>query len=245
MYVLAKVGFSQSYTYFTWRTSKAELTAYLRELASGEIAEFFRPSFWPNTPDILPEHLQFGSRATFVARAVLAATLSPSWGIYGPVFELMEQQARPGSEEYLDNEKYQLRTWNLQEPRSLAPVIRRLNRIRRESPALQGMAGLAFHETDNEYIICYSKRSPDDADVVLVVVNLDPTHRHTAWITLDHGALGADASAPLQTHDLISDARYLWHGPRAFVDLDPAVMPVHVLRVHRKLRRENAFEYFL
>jgi starch synthase (maltosyl-transferring) len=245
MYALAKAGFSQSYTYFTWRTSKADLEAYLREISRPEVADFFRPNFWPNTPDILPEHLQFGGRATFVARAVLAATLSPSWGIYGPAFELMEHEARPGSEEYLDNEKYQLRSWNLQDPQSLAPVIRRLNRIRRESVALQDLAGLAFHATDNDYVICYSKRSRDDADVVLVVVNLDPIHRHSAWITLDHAALGVDPGAPLQTHDLIGDARFLWHGPRAFVDLDPAVMPAHVLRVHRKLRRENAFEYFL
>jgi starch synthase (maltosyl-transferring) len=245
MYALAKAGFSQSYTYFTWRTSKAEIEAYLREITRGEVAEFFRPNFWPNTPDILPEHLQFGNRATYLARAVLAATLSPSWGIYGPVFELMEHEARPGSEEYLDNEKYQLRAWNLRDPQSLAPVLRRLNRIRRESPSLQRMTGLAFHATDNEYVICYSKRSPDDSDVVLVVVNLDPVHRHSTWITLDHAALGADPNAPLQTHDLIGDARFLWHGPRAFVDLDPAVMPAHVLRVHRKLRRENAFEYFL
>jgi starch synthase (maltosyl-transferring) len=245
MYALAKAGFSQSYTYFTWRTSKAEIEGYLREIGRGEVAELFRPSFWPNTPDILPEHLQFGGRATYVARAVLAATLSPSWGIYGPAFELMQHEARPGSEEYLDSEKYQLRAWNLRDPQSLAPVLRRLNRIRRESPALQSMAGLAFHATDNEYVICYSKRSADDADVVLVVVNLDPAHRHSAWITLDHAAVGADPNAPLQAHDLIGDARFLWHGPRAFIDLDPAVMPAHVLRVHRKLRRENAFEYFL
>ncbi|MBN2573635.1 MAG: alpha-1,4-glucan--maltose-1-phosphate maltosyltransferase [Deltaproteobacteria bacterium] len=245
MYALAKVGFSQSYTYFTWRTTKAEIEAYLRELTSGEIAEFFRPNFWPNTPDILPEHLQFGGRPAHLTRAVLASTLSSNWGIYGPVFELLVHQARPGSEEYLDNEKYELRTWNLQDPQSLAPVLRRLNRIRRESPALQSMAGLAFHPTDNEYILCYSKRSPDDSDVILVVVNLDPGHRHTAWITLDHAALGADPHAPLQTHDLIGDGRYLWQGPRAFVDLDPGVMPAHVLRVYRKLRRENAFEYFL
>jgi starch synthase (maltosyl-transferring) len=245
MYALAKAGFSQSYTYFTWRTSKAEIETYLREITRGEVPEFFRPNFWPNTPDILPEHLQFGGRATYLARAVLAATLSPSWGIYGPVFELMEHQARPGSEEYLGSEKYELRTWNLRDPQSLAPVLRRLNRVRRESPALQNMSGLAFHETDNDYVICYSKRSPDDSDVVLVVVNLDPAHRHSTWITLDHAALGADPHAPLQTHDLIGDARFLWHGPRAFVDLDPAVMPAHVLRVHRKLRRENAFEYFL
>jgi starch synthase (maltosyl-transferring) len=245
MYALAKAGFSQSYTYFTWRTSKPEIETYLREITRGEVAEFFRPNFWPNTPDILPEHLQFGDRATYVARAVLAGTLSPSWGIYGPVFELMQHQARPGSEEYLDNEKYELRSWNLRDPQSLAPFIRRLNRIRRESPSLQGMDGLTFHATDNEYVICYSKRSPDDSDVVLVVVNLDPAHRHGAWITLNHAALGADASSPLQTHDLIGDARFLWHGSRAFVELDPAVMPAHILRVHRKIRRENAFEYFL
>jgi starch synthase (maltosyl-transferring) len=245
MYALAKVGFSQSYTYFTWRNTKADLQAYMREIVSSGVGEFFRPNFWPNTPDILPEHLQYGGRATFVMRAVLAATLSPSWGIYGPAFELMANQARPGSEEYADSEKYQLQAWDLDGPDSLAPMLKRLNRIRRQCPSLQGMHGLAFHETDNPYVVCYSKRSPTDDDVTLTVVNLDPTHRHGAWIDLNHGALGADPASPLQTHDLISDARFLWQGRRAYVELDPAVMPAHVFRVHRRILREQSFEYFL
>jgi starch synthase (maltosyl-transferring) len=245
MLALAKAGFSQSYTYFTWRTTKSDLQSYMREIIDSGAVEFFRPNFWPNTPDILPEHLQFGGRAMFITRAVLAATLSPSWGIYGPAFELMANQARPGSEEYLDSEKYQLYAWNLESSDSLAPVIRRLNHIRRGSPSLHGLAGLTFHETDNPYVMCYSKRSPTDDDVTLTVVNLDPVNRHGAWIDLDYRALGAERGSPLQTHDLISDARFLWQGQRAFVELDPSIMPAHVFRVHRRVLREQSFEYFL
>ena len=154
--------------------------------------EYFRPSFWPNTPDILPEHLQLGTRATFIARAVLAATLSPSWGIYGPPFELQEQKARPGAEEYAGNEKYQLRSWDLSSPHSLKPVLRRLNHIRRDNPALQRLEGTVFHETDNDLLICYSRRSELDgqSSTLLVVVNLDPHNRHSGWLSLDLNALG-------------------------------------------------------
>ncbi|HXI59450.1 MAG TPA: alpha-1,4-glucan--maltose-1-phosphate maltosyltransferase, partial [Polyangia bacterium] len=245
MRALAKVGFSQSYTYFTWRTTKDQLTEYVRSLLRGNLKEYFRPNFWPNTPDILPEHLQHGTRATFIARAVLAATLSPSWGIYGPAFELQETVARPGAEEYAQNEKYQLRVWDLEAPHTLAPVLRRLNRIRRESPALQQLSGTVFHQTDNDALICYSRARRDMSEVILVVVNLDPHLRHTGWLSLDLQALGLHSHASFQVHDLLSDARYLWSGRRVFVELEPRTMPAHVFRVRRHLRSEKAFEYYL
>jgi starch synthase (maltosyl-transferring) len=247
MYALAKVGFSQSYTYFTWRTSKAELTEYAQSLADTEVREFFRPNFWPNTPDILPEHLQLGSRGTFIARAVLAATLSPSWGIYGPPFELQEREPRPGAEEYAQNEKFQLRSWDLSRPDSLRPVLKRLNQIRRENPALQRLEGTRFHETDNESLLCYSRRGEggDEANTLLVVVNLDPHHAQSGWLDLDVEALGIAPDASFQVHDLVGDARYLWRGARNFVRLDPAVMPAQIFRVRRHVRSERSFEYYL
>ena len=243
MQALAKAGFSQSYTYFTWRTTKWELTTYLRSIVDSDLKEYFRPNFWPNTPDILPEQLQVGTRATFIARAVLAATLSPSWGVYGPAFELQEKTARPGSEEYAHNEKYELRRWNVARPDSLAPVLRRLNEIRRGNPALQTITGTVFHETDNPALICFSRMEGDNE--LLVVVNLDPHNRHSGWISLDLAALRLPAQGSFQVHDLLADVRYLWSGARAFVALDPAVMPAHVFRVRRYLRTEHAFEYYL
>jgi starch synthase (maltosyl-transferring) len=261
MHGLAKAGFSQSYTYFTWRTTKSELTEYVRSIVDSDVKEYFRPNFWPNTPDILPEQLQTGTRATFIARAVLAATLSPSWGIYGPPFELQERVAREGAEEYAHNEKYQLRSWDLSRPDSLRPILRRLNQIRRDNPALQRLDGTVFHPTDNELVICYSRGAPPLADrqdqppggaddgeaagVLLVVVNLDPHNRQTAWITLDLPALGLAPGAGFQVHDLMGDARYPWKGARAFVALDPAVMPAQIFRVRRHVRSERTFEYYL
>jgi starch synthase (maltosyl-transferring) len=242
---LAKVGFSQSYTYFTWRTGKRELEAYASELAGSELADFFRPNFWPTTPDILPEHLQFGTRGTFIARLVLAATLSPSYGIYGPPYELLERTARQGSEEYVDNEKYQLRHWDLERPDSLRPVIRRVNQVRRENPALQDIRGLAFHHTDNELLLAYSKTSADGSNVVLVIVNLDPRHRQSGWVELDLAALGVRADETFQLHDQLGDARYLWRDRRNYVELDPETMPAHVFRVRRRTHTEQTFEYFL
>ncbi len=237
MQVLAKVGFSQSYTYFTWRTSKSELTEYVRSLAETDVREYFRPNFWPNTPDILPEHLQYGGRGAFIARAVLAATLSPSWGIYGPPFELMEHVARPGTEEYADNEKYQLRRWDLDDPRSLRPIIKRLNQIRRDNPALHRLDGTTFHRTDNDMLIAYSRRSQDGQNLLLAVVNLDPHHVQSGWMDLDLGALGLAPDTAFQAHDLIGDARYVWRGraqlrqpgPRvdAGADLPAAPSPAH------------------
>lgn len=243
MYALAKVGFSQSYTYFTWRTTRRELTDYLVELTRPPVSEFLRPNLWPNTPDILPEHLQMGGRPAFEARLVLAATLSASYGIYGPPFELMESEARPGSGEYAGNEKYQLRAWDVGPDRGLAPLIRRVNRIRRDNPALRGN-DLTFHDTDNDYLLCYSKRDPSGDNTILAAVNLDPYHRHAGWVHLDLRALGLDADQGFQVHDLLSDARYMWTGARQYLELSPDAAPAHVMRLRRLVRREHDFEYF-
>ena len=244
MYALAKAGFSQSYTYFTWRTSGHELTEYVTEITRPEIADFFRPAFWPNTPDILPEHLQFGTRGTFIARLILAGTLTANYGIYGPPFELMERTPREGAEEYVDNEKFQLRAWDLDRPGNLRPVIKRLNRIRRDNPALQANAGIVFHRTDNDLLLAYSKSDDAGDNTVLVVVNLDPHHAQAGWLTLDLAGMGIAADEPFQVHDLLGDARYLWNGPRAFVNLDPEVMPAHIFAVKHRHRSERTFEYF-
>ncbi len=246
MHHLAKLGFTQSYTYFAWRNTKAELTAYFTELAHGPGREYFRPNVWPNTPDILTEYLQFGGRPAFMIRLVLAATLAASYGIYGPAFELAERTARePGSEEYRDSEKYEIRHWDLARADSLAGFIGRVNRVRRENPALQSDRSLAFVPVDNDRLICYLKSTPDGANTVLTVVNLDPHHVQAGWVELDLAALGLDAGAPYQMHELLSGARYLWSGARNYVSLDPARAPAHVFRLRRRVRTERDFDYFL
>jgi starch synthase (maltosyl-transferring) len=234
---LARIGFTQSYTYFTWRTSKWELETYLTELTRSETAAYLRPNLWPNTPDILSEELQSGGRAVFLSRLVLAATLSASYGIYGPAFELQEHLPRePGSEEYLRSEKYEIRSWDLDSPTSLSPFIALLNRIRREHPALQFNDALRFHGTDNEELIAYSKTrpTPEGPDIVVVVVNLDPRHAQSGWVTLDLGSLGLTADAPYVAHDLLSDARYVWKGSSNFVKLLPADVPCHIFSVSQR-----------
>jgi starch synthase (maltosyl-transferring) len=244
MYALAKAGFSQSYTYFTWRHTRQELSEYLVELTRPPVSDFYRPNFWPNTPDILPEHLQFGGRPTFVQRLVLAATLCSNYGIYGPPFELMEHVARPGSEEYLDNEKFQLRTWDLEREDSLRDMITLVNRIRRENLALQDNR-ITFHPCDNAELLCFSKRSADGQNVVLVVVNLDAHHTHAGWLDLNLAALGIDKNESFQAHDLLSESRYQWQGGRNYVALDPNVVPASIFVIRRRVRSEHDFEYFL
>jgi starch synthase (maltosyl-transferring) len=243
---LAKLGFTQSYTYFAWRNTKSELTEYFTELTRGEAAEYFRPNLWPNTPDILTEYLQFGGRPAFMSRLVLAATLGASYGIYGPAFELGEAEPRsPGSEEYLDSEKYEIRAWDREQAKSLRPFIARVNRIRRENPALQQDTNLRFHTVDNDQIIAYSKTSADGTNTVLAVVNLDPHHNHSGWIELPLASMELQPDRPYQAHDLLTDARYLWSGPRNFVKLDPQGSPAHIFRLRRKVRTERDFDYFL
>lgn len=246
MYRLAKLGFTQSYTYFAWRSTKWELTQYFTELTTPLVREFFRPSLWPNTPDILTEYLQTGGRPAFFVRLVLAATLGASYGIYGPAFELLEDRAiEPGKEEYLDSEKYRVRHWDRDRAGNLKDVIARVNRARREHPALQRDDTLRFHETDNEQLLAYTKASEDGADLVLALVNLDPRWPQSGWLTLPLDELGIDPAHPFEVDDLLTGARYLWHGPRNYVELDPRSVPAHVFAVRPRLRTERDFEYYL
>ncbi|MFJ6064362.1 alpha-1,4-glucan--maltose-1-phosphate maltosyltransferase [Streptomyces tendae] len=233
MHTLAQIGFQQSYTYFTWRNTKQELTEYLTEL-SGEAASYMRPNLFTNTPDILHAHLQHGGRPAFETRAVLAATLSPTWGIYSG-YELCENTPlRDGSEEYLDSEKYQLtpRDWTraAREGTTIAPLITRLNTIRRAHPALHRLRNLRFHQTDNDAIVAYSKR--EGSDVVLVVANLDPHRTQEATISLDMPQLGLDWHESVPVHDELTDETYHW-GRTNYVRLEPGRAPAHVLHLRR------------
>ena len=246
MYRLAKLGFTQSYTYFAWRNTKSELTQYFTELIQTEVREFFRPNLWPNTPDILTEYLQMGGQPAFIARLVLAATLGANYGIYGPAFELYENQPREfGSEEYLNSEKYELKQWDIKRVENLRDFIARVNRIRRENPALQSDWSLSFHGTDNDQLICYSKHTEDLSNTIVVVVNLDPHHTHAGWIELPLSNLGIDPQRPYQVHDLLGDARYLWQGPRNYVELNPHIVPAYIFQVRRRVRTERDFDYFM
>ncbi|MGA8772276.1 MAG: alpha-1,4-glucan--maltose-1-phosphate maltosyltransferase, partial [Rhodomicrobium sp.] len=245
---LAKGGFTQSYTYFTWRNTKKELTDYLTELTQSESAQYMRGNLFANTPDILPEHLQIGGRPAFMARLVLAATLGASYGIYGPPFEqCVGMPVRHGSEEYLNSEKYQITHWDLDASWSLRDYIARVNEIRRENPALQFNSNLRFFDIDNDALICYGKSTPDMTNLIVVIVNLDPSHTHTGWVRLPvHDLhLGSGPAQSYQVHDLINEERFLWHGEMNFVKLDPRVNPAHILRVRRKIRTEQDFDYFM
>ncbi len=231
---LAKLGFTQSYTYFTWRNTKAELTEYMTELTKTSVAEYMRPNFWPNTPDILPFGLQTGGPNAFKSRLVLAATLSSNYGMYGPAFELGENaRFKEGSEEYLNSEKYEIKPWNRDAPNSLRPLIARLNQARRAHPALQRNENLAFHFADNPQIIAYSKATADRADVVLTIVSLDPVNAQAGFITLDLGALGLRDGATFEVFDALANRGYRWQGSRNYVELRPYDVPAHVFHVRR------------
>jgi starch synthase (maltosyl-transferring) len=237
MYALAKRGFTQSYTYFTWRTEKSEIEAYFEEITKPPISDFFTPNLWPNTPDILHASLQTGGRAAFQQRLILATTLAASYGIYGPAFELCENlPIKPGSEEYLHSEKYEIRRWDRRDPNSLAPLITLLNQIRRTNPALQSDLSLHFHPVDNPQLIAYSKSAPatDDApaNTILVVVNLDPRYEQSGWIDLDLKLLGIAHDQTFDLEDLLTSIHYQWHDRSNFVVLSPTAT-AHIFRLTR------------
>jgi starch synthase (maltosyl-transferring) len=246
LYRLGKVGFTQSYNYFPWRNTKEELTAFLTELTRSEVREFFGPNLWPNTPDILPEYLQYGGRPAFVSRFVLAATLGPSYGIYGPAFEqCVNVPLGPGKEEYLDSEKYEIRPWDPDRAGTLAALVGRVNAIRREHAAFRSNTNLRFHDVDNEQLIAYSKSTDDFTSQVLVVVNLDPHHVQAGFVELPLDDLRIDPHQPYQVHDLLTGARYLWHGPRNYVELGPATSQANIFAIRRWTRTEHDFDYYL
>ncbi len=246
MYRLAKLGFTQSYNYFPWRNTRAELTGYLTELTTTEVREYFGPNLWPNTPDILPEYLQFGGPPAFAARAVLAATLGPSYGLYGPAFEqCVAEPLAPGREEYLASEKYEIHHWDWDAEGSLAGLLGRLNAIRRDNPAFRANHGLAFHEVTNPELIAFSKSSVDGANQVLVVVNLDPHHVQSGFVDLPLAELGIEANRSYQVHDVLNDARYLWSGSRNYVELGPDHHQANIFVIRRWTRSEHDFDYYL
>ncbi len=229
---LAKAGFTQSYTYFTWRHTKQELTEYLTELTQTEMRQCFRGNLWPNTPDILPFFLQDGGRPAFIVRAVLAATLSPVYGIYSG-YELCENEALPGREEYLDSEKYQFkeRDWNA--PGNIKDWITRLNQIRRTNRALRFYDNLRFYHADNDSVLFYGKMTAARDNIILVVVNLDPHRKQHSFIDVPVDQFGSIEGDNYQMHDLLSGQRYIWHGRRNYVELDPEIQPAHIFRVRR------------
>jgi starch synthase (maltosyl-transferring) len=243
MKALAKAGFTQSYTYFTWRNFKQELTDYMLELSGSEMKEYFRPNFFTNTPDILPDILQHGGRPAFKFRLVLAATLSPSYGIYSG-YELCENRALPGKEEYLDSEKYEitLRDWAL--PGHLTDYVTTVNRIRRENSALHELENLEFYESDNEHLLFYGKRTVDGRNMVLVAVNLNPFQAQEARLQIPIAALGIKPDEIYQLHNLITDQRDLVQGETYSIRLDPQVEPAAIYAVRRWTRREQEFDYF-
>jgi starch synthase (maltosyl-transferring) len=230
MYYLAKLGFTQSYTYFTWRNTKAELTEYFTELTRTGVAEFFRPNLFANTPDILHAYLQEGGPAAFKVRLILAATLGANYGIYSG-FELAEGRAVPGTEEYLHSEKFEIREWDWDRPGHLRDLVTIVNRIRHEHPALGWDRGLRFCPTDNAHMLAYCKTSPDGSDALLVIVNLDSRHMQHGWVHVPLEALGLPERVAYEVVDLLDGETYAWQGPRSYVRLDPVLRPAHVLRL--------------
>lgn len=242
MYELAMRGYPQSYTYFTWRRYKQEIQEYYTELFQTEVADFFRPNSWPNTPDILTDQLQYGGRPMYVQRLVLAATLTANYGMYGPAFELMWSEARPGAEEYLDNEKYEIKQWDVDQPHSLAEVIKLVNRIRHAHPALQQDRTLRFHHISNDQLIAYSKTDASGEDVILVIVNLDPNWQQTGTTWLDLDALGVNEDTEFEVRDLFGGGTFTWYGRSNYVELNPHVTPAHIFRVQAHRRTEHDFD---
>lgn len=234
-YRLAKAGFTQGYTYFTWRNYAAEMRAYLEELTQTGVRDYFWPNFWPNTPDILHEDLQKGTRATFIGRYALAATLSSNIGIYGPAYEVMDHEPFPGKEEYNNNEKYQLKVWDWNAPGNIRDEISRINRIRNQNRALQRTNNLIFADTDNEHLIAYIKQDFDRSNQLIVVVNMDWRWTQMGHVTLPLDHLGFAADQKFRIRDLFDprEAVYEWQGSRNFVKLDPSRSPVHIFRVER------------
>jgi len=245
MKFLAKAGFTQSYSYFTWRNSRWEITEYFTELTQTAVRQYMRPNLFANTPDILPEYLQHGGSSGFQIRLILAATLGATYGIYGPPFEMFQSVPRPGAEEYIDNEKFQLRHWEWDQPNVFREFIALVNRARRENPALQYDDRLRFHATDNDQIVFYSKSTPDLSNIVLVIVNVDPHHTQSGHVFVPLTELGLSGADSYQVQDLLTGAHYLWRGERNFIALDPKVTAAHVLRLRRKTRTERDFDYFM
>ncbi|MBS1658831.1 MAG: alpha-1,4-glucan--maltose-1-phosphate maltosyltransferase [Bacteroidetes bacterium] len=231
MYHLAKIGFTQSYTYFTWRNSKAEMTEYMEELTKTELKEYFRPNFWPNTPDILPYHLQTGKESAYIARVFMGATLSSNYGFYGPVYELLVSDALPGREEYLNSEKYEIRNWDWDRDTRLKMAITSINKARMENEALQETNNVEFLNTQNDNLLAYYKQSRDGSNKFICIVNLDPNNKQWAFLQTPLEKIGKPEGQPFMVHDLMNDARYQWNKRWNYIELDPGILPCHLFRI--------------
>ncbi len=232
---LAKIGFNQSYTYFTWRNSSEEMKQYMHELTQTETRDYYRPNFWPNTPDILPPILVFGGEQAFLFRLVLAATLSSNYGLYGPVYEFGVNTPIPGKEEYMDSEKYEIKHWNWDQDTRIKEIITRVNRIRKENPALQQTFNVHFADSNNSAIICYGKVDEKTRNILVIAVNMDPYNTQGAYVRIPLRALGINEGAGYTVHDLLSGCRYYWHGEWNYVELNPYKMPAHIFKVEQSV----------
>lgn len=241
MKILAKMGFTQSYTYFTWRNTKEELRSYLQELTQTDMVEYYRPNFFTCTPDILPEYLQKGGRNAFKVRTVLAATLVPLYGIYNG-FELCENAAMPGKEEYIHSEKYQFKVWDWNRPGNIKPFIRAVNKIRHDNPALHELKNLHFIDTQNDQVLAYYKMSNDKTNVIMVIVNLDPYNTQESFVQVPHHAFGIGASENYTVTDLLSGQTFIWRGAQNFVKLDPYIEPAHIFKVTKWKHYEEDYQ---
>lgn len=234
MQQLAKVGFSQSYTYYTWRTSKAELIEYMITLTQTEMKNYFRPNFWPNTPDILPYNLQSGLEAVFFTRFFLAATLSSNYGFYGPVFEFMVHDALPGKEEYYNSEKYEISKWDWSKKTRFTELISKVNQARSTNKALQSTNNIQFCDIANDQLLSYFKQSVGGDNQLLFVVNLDPYHKQDGWVKVPLKEAGLLADQEFTVHDVLTGSQYVWKGEWNYVALDPHVLPFHLFRLEKK-----------
>jgi starch synthase (maltosyl-transferring) len=243
MKMLAKAGFTQSYTYFTWRNTKDELTEYLTELTTTEMKEFYIGNFFTNTPDILPTILQIGGRPAFIMRVVLAATLSPVYGIYSG-FELCENEAIEGKEEYLNSEKYEIKVRDWDAPGNIKAIISQVNKIRKDNAALHYFTNLKFIQVDNPSVIGYYKVTPDGSNIIVVVVSLDPFQEQESYIDLPLDEFGIGPDVLYQAHDLLHDERYLWRGSEQLISLEPSVKQALIFRIRKWTHYEDGFDYF-
>lgn len=242
---LSKLGFSQSYTYFIWRRSKKEIIEYMSFLTDTEVREYFRPNFWPNTPDILPENLQYGNQSSFAIRFILAATLSSNYGIYGPAFELMINKAIPSTEEYLDSEKYEIKYWEKPRNLTLRNFISQVNQIRKQNLALQTTNNIKFYEIKNDQMLFYIKSSIEGVNTLLIIVSLDPYNHQSGVLKVPLRELGITPDQSYKVHELLSNRDYIWEGETQHIDIDPIQFPACIFQIHKKLHKEVDFDYFM
>lgn len=241
---LAKIGFDQSYTYFTWRTTKVELTEYVKQLTGPSMRYYFRPNFWVNTPDILPEHLQIGKKASFLSRLLLAATLSSNYGMYGPAFELMLSEAIEGKEEYKDSEKYEIKNWSSEEKSRIDDFISLVNQIRKDNPALQDTYNLKFFFIPNDFLLAFGKYDINEKNYLIVVISLDYENVQRGMLEIPLDSLGISEDKPFMVHELLTNHRYIWQGTRQYIEIRPYEVPGHIFKVLPAMHREENFDYY-